>query len=228
MGGGPATATPTATATVPGAATPTFTATPTASATPRDQYEPNNSMQQATAIQAGRDYLAYIDSGSDADYFSFAGSDANALVWAALTGPSGLPDDYDLFLFRPDGSLGAASAHGGTTNEYILDWPVSGQTGTYYLEVAGYNHAANANATYQLRLELHGATPTATPTRTATATPTATATRTALDTNEPNNSFEQATLLAPGAVAMAYLDTRPTLTTTRSACRRAGGWSPSR
>jgi hypothetical protein len=217
VGGGEATPTPTATQTsAPGAtatytatATPTQTRTPTATATPRDPYEPNDTIEQATQMTAGRDYLGYIESGQDIDYYAFSVTDGNALIWASLTD---LPADYDLFLHRPDRSLAAWSNYGGNTPEYILNEPVGGLTGVWYLRVVGYDRGYNLNTPYRLRLEVRTATATPTPTRTQTGTatptrtPTATATRLPLDQFEPNNTFDQATLVTAGAVVFAYMD----------------------
>jgi|GEM_PF-1915175 len=221
MGGGPPTATPTATSTAIAGATATATATalpsatPTATATPRDPYEPNNSFDQATAMEPNRDYRGYIDSPSDGDYFAFSVNEANSYIWASLTD---LPADYDLFLYGPDHSLVDWSNHGGTMSEYILNYFVGNQTGVYYLLVVGYNRAFDGVNPYRLRMEIRQATPTATPTLTMTATPTptftptgtrtptATATRLPLDPYEPNNSFDQATAIVAGNAYTAYLD----------------------
>ncbi len=217
VGGGPATATPTATATGAATATPSATATPpvtpTATPTPRDPYEPNDSFDQARAIQPGNAYLAYVDSASDADYYSFPVTDPTSLITVALTD---LPADYDLWLHGPDRALLASSSHGGLAEEYILNFAANGQTGTYYVRVLGFERAYDANTPYRLRVDVQTpATPTRTPTNTATATATptvtrtatATSTRTPLDPFEPNNTFEQATALTPGAPLLAYIDT---------------------
>lgn len=212
VGGGPATATPTATATAtsPAAtATPTVTATATATARPKDPYEPNETFEQATPMQPGTDYLGYIESEQDVDVYAFTVSDPNGFIWASLTD---LPADYDLFLYAPDRSLLAWSTYAGLTPEYILNQPVDGTVGQYYLRVVGYARAMNSEAPYRLRLELRSATPTVTPTRTATGTatatrtPTATATRQPLDPNEPNDTFEQATALTAGVPMLGYID----------------------
>lgn len=218
LGGGPATATPTptetslpgttstptatGTTTAPPGNTATRTATPTATQAPRDPFEPNNGFDQATDIQAGINYDAYIDYPDDLDFYALPVGEANSFIWVQLTS---LPDDYDLFLYGPDRTLVAWSTYGGQADEFILDYPVGGRTGTYYLRVLGYARSFAANDAYRLRVDMHHATPTATPTRTATAvataTATATVTRTAtgtatpqpLDRFEPNNTFEQAT-----------------------------------
>jgi hypothetical protein len=213
VGGGPATATPTVTASATSGATATPTATATAQATatatptPRDTFEPNNSFEQATAIQTGREYQAYIDGPSDADYYSFSVTDPAALITVSLTD---LPADYDLWLHAPDRTLLASSSHGGLAEEYILNYPANGQTGMYFVRVLGFERAYDVNTPYRLRVDVSippTPTRTATATATATRTATATATRTALDPNEPNNTYEQATTLTSGAPLLAYIDT---------------------
>jgi len=211
-GGGEPTATPTATASATASApTATATVTPTPSATqrPKDPYEPNETFEQATAMSPNTDYLGYIESEQDVDIYAFEAGDPNGFIWVSLTD---LPADYDLFLYAPDGALAAWSTYAALTPEYILNYPVDGQTGRYYLRVVGYARAMNGDTPYRLRLELRGPTPTPTPTRTATgtATPTRTATATATrqpqDPNEPNDTFEQATTLSAGQAMMGYID----------------------
>ncbi len=219
LGGGAETATPTPTPSqtpvVLVTGTPTITRTPTSTPLPHDPYEPNDSTDQATSMSPNRDYLGYIESTDDVDFFAFDVSDPNAFIWGALTD---LPADYDLFLHGPDGAIVGWSNYGGRTPEYILNYAVNGQSGRYYLRVVGYNRAYSGDAPYRLRVELRAATPTATPTRTATgtATPTltptatrtatATATRLPLDPNEPNNVFDQATVSTPGTAYFGYMD----------------------
>ena len=190
----PATATHTATVSPTPTVTSTSTRTPTPTATPRDPYEPNNSFDQATPIQSGTDYLPYIDYSSDVDYYSFAVSQAGSLIWAALTD---LPDDYDLFLYRPDRSLAAWAGYGGTASEYILDHPVGQTTGVYYLMVVGHDHVFKPAMPYRLRLEIHHSTPTPSPTPSPTRTATATSSPVP-DPYEPNDSPAHAFAITPG------------------------------
>ena len=163
-----ATATPTRTATSAVSLTPTPSATAsrtaTATPTPRDPYERNDSFDQAFGIERNRDYLGYVESPDDNDYFRFTVSDPAAFIWVALTD---LPADFDLFLFQPDRTLVAWSNYGGRASEHILDYAVRGVTGEYYLLVAGYSKAYDSGQPYRLRIDLHALTPT--PTRVANA-----------------------------------------------------------
>jgi hypothetical protein len=197
-----ATASPTRTPTSAVSATPTLSPTAsrtsTATPTPRDPYEVNDSFDQAYGIEQNRDYLGYIESPDDNDYFKFTVSDPSVFIWVSLTD---LPADYDLFLYRPDRSLVAWSNYGGRASEYVLDYPAGGVTGVYYILVVGYGKAYDVTHSYRLHMDLHTATPTPTPSLTPSATPT----RQPLDQYEPNNTFDQATNISPG-VYTAYMD----------------------
>ncbi|MEI6577171.1 MAG: pre-peptidase C-terminal domain-containing protein [Bacteroidota bacterium] len=62
--------------------------------------------------------------------------------------------DYDLSLYKSNGSLVSTSQNGGSTSESIVY--NNGAVGTYYIKVYGYNGIFNASNCYTLRASIQG------------------------------------------------------------------------
>ncbi|MFQ5494264.1 MAG: S8 family serine peptidase [Phycisphaerae bacterium] len=102
---------------------------------PDDAFEPNDSLEQAQAIEPGRLALE----GWDEDWFVFDVTEGSE-VTITIDGPEG---DLDLFLFDEDGDMLAQSINVGTHDAisqtvsqgrfFILVVPYAGQTSSYTL-----------------------------------------------------------------------------------------------
>lgn len=111
-----------------------------------DPYEPNDSMSAAYGpISSGTTYNGYIGSSTDADWFKFTTGTTGTISLSL----SNLPADYDIYLYDPSGNLVAASENAGTTSESINYSATS--TGTYSIEVIGYNGAMSTTQAYALK-----------------------------------------------------------------------------
>lgn len=112
--------------------------------TSSDPYEPNDSTSTAYAITSGTTYNAYIYSTTDVDYYKFSKTTSGTIT-VSLTN---LPGDYDLYLLNSAGTIVAYSENAGTTSESIS---YSASTGTYYVEVVGYNGAYSKTTKYAVK-----------------------------------------------------------------------------
>ncbi len=118
--------------------------------TPADD-EPN-SMSGATSTSAlNADIARYINPAGDIDWFRFVTSGTSDIT-VTLTG---LPGDYDLYVFDSAGVERAKSANGGTSSE--LAALAARPAGTYYVKVIGYGGACSASVPYVLRFAAAGA-----------------------------------------------------------------------
>ncbi len=89
-----------------------------------------------------------INPAGDNDYYKFVITTAGT----ATVTLSALPADYDLRIYKSNGtSQVASSSNAGTTSEVITR---SYTAGTYYARVFGYNNANNATSCYNLRIDL--------------------------------------------------------------------------
>ncbi|MFL0270024.1 M4 family metallopeptidase [Candidatus Clostridium radicumherbarum] len=109
-----------------------------------DPYEPNDSTSTAYAIISGTTYNAYIYSSTDVDYYKISKT-TSGTISISLTN---LPGDYDLYLRNSSGTIVAYSENAGTTSESIS---YSASSGTYYVEVVGYNGAYSKTTKYALK-----------------------------------------------------------------------------
>lgn len=127
-------------------ATATFTTT--ANTTCTDVYESNETRQTSKAITTNTNISARIGSTTDKDWFRFTTTTAARNIKVTL---DQLPADYDVRLYNSNGSQLAISQNSGTASETITRNTSS--TGTYYLQVYGYN-GANSTACYRLRVDV--------------------------------------------------------------------------
>ena len=140
-----------------------------------DRYEPNNSMARAYLLPGSGVYTATIDSSGDIDFYALDIATSNQVLTVRLTG---LPADYDLFLFQgndPTAFPVAYSQRRGLADEELSYRPSAGR---YHVLVQGYDRSWSTGP-YTLTIGLSAAT--ATPTVTAThqpGVPTATPTPT--------------------------------------------------
>ena len=117
-----------------------------------DILEPNNTLATAAAISVGINYNALIATNGDNDYYAFNNTSAMRRIRVTLTN---LPANYDLALYKPNGTQAAASANTGTTPETIIyNANKNNQIGTYKAYVYGFNGAFNATQCYTLLVEL--------------------------------------------------------------------------
>lgn len=111
-----------------------------------DAYEPNDSLSAAYGpISSGAVYNGYISSGTDTDWFKF-NVNSTGTISLSLTN---LPGDYDIYLYNSAGSMVAFSENAGTTSESVSYNATS--TGTYYIEVVGYNGAMSTTQAYAMK-----------------------------------------------------------------------------
>jgi len=117
-----------------------------------DILEPNNTLATAKAISTGINYNALIATNTDADYYSFSNTSAMKKIKVTL---SGLPADYDLRLYKPNGSLYATSSNSGSASEtIILNATKNNEVGTYKVNVYGFNGAFNSSQCYTLNVQI--------------------------------------------------------------------------
>lgn len=109
-----------------------------------DPYEPNDSTSTAYVVTSGTTYNAYIYSSTDVDYYKISKT-TSGTISISLTN---LPGDYDLYLRNSSGTIVAYSEKAGTTSESIS---YSASSGTYYVEVVGYNGAYSKTIKYALK-----------------------------------------------------------------------------
>jgi hypothetical protein len=120
------------------------TASPTTTCT--DTYENNNSSNAAKTISANTNITARIGTSTDTDWFRFSNTSAARNIRIDLTN---LPADYDVRLYNPSGTQVGISQNGGTTSEVITFNTTI--TGTWRIQVYGYQGAFNSTLCYTLR-----------------------------------------------------------------------------
>ena len=221
------TVTRTAVATYTRTTTPTAARSPTASRTPTpagcntDAWEPNDTFDTAVFIWPGS-LQGLICPSTDVDFFRFSATLGETIVLDL----SSLPADYQLRLWKPDGTLLEQSALPGTAPEHIVS--VAPSNGSYRVEVWPAAGQWQATDTYDLNLYVGSATPvgtrtstltptpmasttlartvTPTVTRTGTVMPTATRSPTLIpgqcntDAWEPNDTLDTASFIWPGSL----------------------------
>jgi hypothetical protein len=108
----------------------------------------NGTASGAALIPFNTDIKGLINPSGDNDYYSFVVTTGGTATVTLST----LPADYDLRIYRSNGtSQVASSSNGGTTSETITRTYTAG---TYYARVFGYQNANNASNCYTLRVQL--------------------------------------------------------------------------
>ncbi len=110
-----------------------------------DNYEANNTLATGKSIAVNTPITALIGAAGDIDYFKFNSTTTLKNIKITLTN---LPADYDVQLYKSNGTLLKTSANRGTTNETIIYNKAA--AATYYIKVYGYNGAYNATSCYTL------------------------------------------------------------------------------
>ena len=128
--------------------------TTTSSATScTDTYESNNTTSAAKTIAANTNITARIGSSTDLDWFRFSNTSSARNIRIDLTN---LPADYDVRLYNPNGTQVAISQNSGTTAEVITFNTTI--TGTWRIQVYGYQGAFNSTLCYTLRASISAST----------------------------------------------------------------------
>ncbi|HNW89817.1 MAG TPA: M43 family zinc metalloprotease [Bacteroidales bacterium] len=111
-----------------------------------DNYESNNTLATAKTIPVNTAINALIGTSIDVDYYKFSNTSAQKKIKVTLTN---LPADYDLLLYKSNGTtLIAASQSSGTNSESIVY--NNAKAGTYVLKIYGYSGAYSASSCYTL------------------------------------------------------------------------------
>jgi endonuclease/exonuclease/phosphatase family metal-dependent hydrolase len=114
-----------------------FTTLPNTTCT--DNYETNETRSNAKTIAVNTNITAKIGTTTDVDWFKFSNTTAQKNIKLNLTN---LPADYNLQLYKSNGSLLATSANTGTNNESITY--NTSTVATYYAKVYGVSGSNNA------------------------------------------------------------------------------------
>jgi hypothetical protein len=108
----------------------------------------NGTVAGAATIPFNTDVKGTISASGDVDYYKFVITTGGTATITLST----LPADYDVKLFSSNGTTQLAiSQNGSTTSETITRTYTAG---TYYIQVYGYQTAANATTCYTLKLQL--------------------------------------------------------------------------
>ncbi len=126
--------------------TASSTFTTAAVSTCTDVYEANNTQATAKSIAVNTNITAMIGTSTDADWFKFNNTTASKKIKITLTG---LPADYDVRLYKSNGSQVGISQNSGTTSETIIY--NTNTVGTYYIKVYGYNGVFSSTSCYTLK-----------------------------------------------------------------------------
>jgi hypothetical protein len=114
-----------------------------------DTYENNNTTSSAKTIPVNTNITARIGSSTDLDWFRFSNTSAARNIRIDLTN---LPADYDVRLYNPSGTQVAISQNSGITAEVITFNTTT--TGTWRIQVYGYQGAFNSTLCYTLRASI--------------------------------------------------------------------------
>ncbi|MFN5620491.1 MAG: M43 family zinc metalloprotease [Flavobacteriales bacterium] len=118
-----------------------------------DTYESNNTSGTAKTIAVNTNITARIGSSTDVDWFRFSNTSSARNIRIDLTN---LPADYDVRLYNPSGTQVAISQNGSTTSEAIVYNTTL--TGTWRIQVYGYQGAFNSSLCYTLRASISAST----------------------------------------------------------------------
>lgn len=174
------TPTPTPSITLTPTPTPTHTPTPTITVTPsptpgHDLYEPNNSFSTAYPILSSESYFAYIDPGSDLDFFWFNIQTLYPIT-VKLVVPPNVTYGIDLYDANQYRLVAKANAAG---EETVTFTHTPDEKGRYYIRVYCIQNRFDPSKAYELKVTFdREPTPTPSPTSTPTVTPTPTETPT--------------------------------------------------
>ncbi len=130
----------------------TLLVTASGGSTCSNTFEPNETLATAGSINFNSDHFSQIASATDVDWFRFGNTAAQPNIKLTL---SGMPGDYDLYLYNAAGTLLGSSTAGGTTAEAVVY--NGGAVGTYYARVIGYNGAFSTTVCYKLRADISSA-----------------------------------------------------------------------
>jgi hypothetical protein len=114
-----------------------------------DTYESNETRSTAKTIATNANISARIGTSTDKDFFRFSTTSSARNIRVTL---DQLPVDCDVRLYNSSGTQLAISQNSGTTAESIIRNTTS--SGTYFLQVYGYNGAFNATSCYRLRVDV--------------------------------------------------------------------------
>ena len=114
-----------------------------------DNYESNNTSSAAKTISVNTNITARIGTSTDVDWFRFSNTSSARNIRIDL---SGLPADYDVRLYNPSGTQVAISQNSSTTAEAIVYNTTT--TGTWRIQVYGYQGAFNSTLCYTLRASI--------------------------------------------------------------------------
>jgi carboxyl-terminal processing protease len=112
-----------------------------------DNYEPNESIAAAASITINTDITALIGTSSDLDFFKFTTTAVAKNIHITLTS---LPANFNLNLYKSDGSLLGSSSNPGTEDESVIY--NTKKTGTYYVQVYGSGGAFDPADCYTLHV----------------------------------------------------------------------------
>jgi len=118
-----------------------------------DTYESNNSSSAAKTIPVNTNITARIGTSTDTDWFRFSNTSTARNIRIDLTN---LPADYDVRLYNPSGTQVAISQNGSITSEAIVYNTTT--TGTWRIQVYGYQGAFNSTLCYTLRASISAST----------------------------------------------------------------------
>jgi len=153
-----------------------------------DPYEWNDTFATAHSITPPDIVTPFICTEDDEDWFQINVTAGQSIdLWV-----SSLPADYDLYLYKPDGSQVDSSRESGTADERIIHTATA--SGWYRALISGYNGAYDADDYYSMQVTL-----------TDPPTPTPSPTPTCPDTYEPNDVPAQAIGVASGIALDAYI-----------------------
>ncbi|MGM7683436.1 M4 family metallopeptidase [Cytobacillus sp. Hm23] len=97
-----------------------------------DNFEPNNTLSTAHAVESGEIYTSYISSADDLDVYTFTAG-TRGQVTVDLTS---VPDDYDLYLLNRRGETIAVSQNANTLAESLTYTAAAGEK--LYVAIIGY------------------------------------------------------------------------------------------
>ena len=147
-----------------------------------DTYEPNYDWTAASPIALGDTIQSYIQSGGDDDYFTVEIPSATVNYGMLTAVLSNQPADYKLEVFGPThNTIGGADDTG--TEDEVVQAPIY-EAGIYYIRVRNSRGSSGFNQPYDL---------------------TVTFDRGNSELSEPNNDWEHAAPITPGASIEGYL-----------------------
>ncbi|MGZ5287648.1 MAG: T9SS type A sorting domain-containing protein, partial [Flavisolibacter sp.] len=105
----------------------------------------NGTTAGAAQIPLNTNVTGLISPSGDNDYYKFVITTGGTITITLTT----LPADYDIRIYRSNGSQVASSSRNGTNSETIN---YTAAAGTYYARIYGYRNANHATSCYTLRV----------------------------------------------------------------------------